>query len=110
MKPYLYAADESCVKYEKERNSQNAKLADANSQIAKISKERDDALGQLTGLKDSEHRVAVLLAENSELKEKLATAEQTVREVSEDKPKKAQELADARKQLEDLRAQLAASE
>ena len=110
LKQALAAAEEGRATAEKERDSQNAKLADANSQIAKISKERDDALGQLTGLKDSQHRVAVLLAENTELKEKLATAEQTVREVSEDKPKKAQELADARKQLEDLRAQLAASE
>jgi Flp pilus assembly protein TadD len=110
LKQALTAAEEGRATAEKERDSQNAKLADANSQIAKISKERDDALGQLTGLKDSEHRVALLLAENTELKEKLATAEQTVREVSEDKPKKAQELADARKQLEDLRAQLAASE
>ena len=110
LKRALTAAEKGRATAEKERDSQNAKLADANSQIAKISKERDDALGQLTGLKDSEHRVAVLLAENTELKEKLATAEQTVREVSEDKPKKAQELADARKQLEDLRAQLAASE
>jgi Flp pilus assembly protein TadD/uncharacterized coiled-coil DUF342 family protein len=106
----LTTAEKGRATAEKERDSQNAKLADANSQIAKISKERDDALGQLTGLKDSQHRVAVLLAENTELREKLSTAEQTVREVSEDKPKKAQELADARKQLEDLRAQLAASE
>jgi Flp pilus assembly protein TadD/uncharacterized coiled-coil DUF342 family protein len=110
LKQALTAAEKGRATAEKERDSQNAKLADANSQIAKISKERDNALGQLTGLKDSEHRVAVLLAENTELKEKLATAEQTVREVSEDKPKKAQELADAKKQLEDLRAQLAASE
>jgi Flp pilus assembly protein TadD/septal ring factor EnvC (AmiA/AmiB activator) len=110
LKQALTAAEEGRATAEKERDSQNAKLADANSQIAKISKERDDALGQLIGLKDSEHRVAVLLAENTELKEKLATAEQTVREVSEDKPKKAQELADAKKQLEDLRAQLAVSE
>ena len=110
LKQALAAAEEGRATAEKERDSQDAKLADANSQIAKISKERDDALGQLTGLKDSQHRVAVLLAENTELKEKLATAEQTVREVGEDKPKKAQELADARKQLEDLRAQLAASE
>jgi len=110
LKQALAAAEEGRATAEKERDSQDAKLADANSQIAKISKERDDTLGQLTGLKDSQHRVAVLLAENTELKEKLATAEQTVREVSEDKPKKAQELADARKQLEDLRAQLAASE
>jgi Flp pilus assembly protein TadD len=110
LKQALTAAEEGRATAEKERDSQNAKLADANSQIAKISKERDDALGQLVGLKDSEHRVAVLLAENTELKEKLATAEQTVREVSEDKPKKAQELADAKKQLEDLRAQLDASQ
>jgi Flp pilus assembly protein TadD/septal ring factor EnvC (AmiA/AmiB activator) len=110
LKQALSVAEEGRATAEKERDSQSAKLADANSQITKISKERDDALGQLTGLKDSEHRVAVLLAENSELKEKLATAEQTVRAVSEDKPKKEQELADARKQLEDLRAQLEASQ
>jgi Flp pilus assembly protein TadD/predicted nucleic acid-binding Zn-ribbon protein len=106
----LAKANSQIVEVTKERDSQNAKLADANSQIAQISKERDDALGQLAGLKDSEHRVAVLLAENTELKEKLATAETAVREVSEDKPKKEQELADARKQLEDLRAQLEASQ
>jgi Flp pilus assembly protein TadD/septal ring factor EnvC (AmiA/AmiB activator) len=106
----LADANSQIAQVTKERDSQNAKLADANSQIAQISKERDDALGQLAGLKDSEHRVAVLLAENTELKEKLATAENAVREVSEDKPKKEQELADARKQLEDLRAQLEASQ
>jgi Flp pilus assembly protein TadD/septal ring factor EnvC (AmiA/AmiB activator) len=94
----------------KERDSQDTKLADASSQIAQITKERDDALGQLAGLKDSEQRVAVLMAENTELKDKLAAAEQTVREVGEDKPKKEQELADAKKQLEDLRAQLDTSE
>src|SRR5205814_5588421 len=110
LKQALSVTEEGRATAEKERDSQSAKLADANSRITKISKERDDALSQLTGLKDSEHRVAVLLAENSELKEKLATAEQTVREVSEDKPKKEQELADARKQLEDLRAQLEASQ
>jgi Flp pilus assembly protein TadD/uncharacterized coiled-coil DUF342 family protein len=110
LKKALTVAEQGRATAEKERDSQNAKMADANSQIAKISKERDDALGQLVGLKDSEHRVAVLLAENTELKEKLATAEQAVREVSEDKPKKEQELADARKQLEDLRAQLEASQ
>ena len=68
LKQALAAAEEGRATAEKERDSQNAKLADANSQIAKISKERDDALGQLTGLKDSQHRVAVLLAENTELR------------------------------------------
>lgn len=106
----LADANSQIAQITQERDAQNAKLSDANSQIAQVTKERDDALGQLAGLKDSEHRVAVLVAENSELKEKLAAAEQSVREVSEDKPKKEQELADARKQLEDLRAQLDASE
>src|SRR5207302_416531 len=73
----LTVAEQGRATAEKERDSQNAKLADANSQIAKISKERDDAMGQLVGLKDSEHRVAVLLAENTELKEKLETAKLT---------------------------------
>jgi Flp pilus assembly protein TadD/uncharacterized coiled-coil DUF342 family protein len=106
----LADADSQIDQITKERDSQNARLADANSQISQITKERDDALGQLAGLKDSEHRVAVLMAENTELKEKLATAEQTVREAGEDKPKKEQELADAKKQLEDLRTQLDVSE
>jgi Flp pilus assembly protein TadD/septal ring factor EnvC (AmiA/AmiB activator) len=106
----LADANSQIAQITKERESQNTKLADASSQIAQITKERDDALGQLAGLKDSERRVAVLVAENTELKEKLAAAEETVREVGEDKPKKEQELADAKKQLEDLRAQLDASE
>jgi Flp pilus assembly protein TadD/uncharacterized coiled-coil DUF342 family protein len=106
----LSDANTQILQVTKERDQGNAKLADANSQITQITKERDDALGQLAGLKDSEHRVAVLVAENTELKEKLAAAEQTVRDVGEDKPKKEQELADAKKQLEDLRAQLDTSE
>jgi Flp pilus assembly protein TadD/uncharacterized coiled-coil DUF342 family protein len=106
----LAEANTQVVQITKERDEQNAKLADADSQIAQITKERDDALGQLAGLKDSEHRVAVLMAENTELKEKLTAAERTVQKVGEDKPKKEQELADAKKQLEDLRTQLDMSE
>ena len=106
----LADANTQIVQITKERDEENAKLADADSRIAQITRERDVAVGQLTGLKDSERRVAVLMAENTELKEKLAAAEQQVREVGEDKPKKEQELADAKKQLEDLRAQLDSSE
>ena len=106
----LTDANTQIAQITKERDSQNAKLAGANSQITQITRERDDALSQLAGLKDSEHRVAVLMAENTELKEKLAAAEQSVREAGEDKPKKEQELADAKKQLKDLAAQLDASE
>jgi len=54
--------------------------------------------------------VQLLVAENTDLKQKLETAEKTVREISEDKPKREEELAEVRKQLENLRGQLAASE
>ncbi len=52
----------------------------------------------------------VLVAENSDLKHKLADAEKSVRELSEDKPKKEQELADVKSQIEQLQQQLAASQ
>jgi Flp pilus assembly protein TadD len=54
--------------------------------------------------------VQVLVAENTDLKQKLETAEKTVREIGEGKPRREQELAEVKKQLEDLRGQLAASE
>jgi len=54
--------------------------------------------------------VQVLVAENSDLVKKLADAEKTVREITDDKPKKEQEIADVRRQVEQLRQQLAASQ
>ena len=61
-------------------------------------------------MKDTEQRVEVLVAENSDLKQKLDDAEKTVREISADKPKKEKELADVKKQIGDLQQQLAASQ
>jgi Flp pilus assembly protein TadD/septal ring factor EnvC (AmiA/AmiB activator) len=110
LKKAVAAAEEGRAAAEKERDSQSAKLVDANSQITKVTRERDEARGQLAGVKDAENRVQFLVAENTDLKQKLETAEKTVREISEDKPKREQELAEVRKQLEDLRAQLATSE
>src|SRR5262249_49314195 len=83
---------------------------EADQKVASSNKERDDALGQLKGLKDTQQRVEVLVAENSDLKQKLADAEKTIREVGEDKPKKEKELADVKKQIVDLQAQLASSQ
>jgi tetratricopeptide (TPR) repeat protein len=67
-------------------------------------------LNDLKNAKQAQERVQVLVAENSDLKQKLATAEKTVREISEDKPKKEQEVAEVKRQLEQLRQQLAASQ
>jgi len=110
LKTALAAAEQGRATAEKERDAQSARLADANTQITQVTKERDDALGQLAGLRETQQRVTALVAENTDLKQKLASAENTVREISEDKPKKEQELADVRKQLEDLHNQLTASQ
>ncbi len=72
--------------------------------------ERDTAIAQLKGSKEAQDHVQVLVAENADLKQRLANAEKTVREIGEDKPKKEQEMADVKKQLEQLRQQLAASQ
>ncbi len=92
------SADQQRASASKERDEANAHAAEADQKVASANKERDDALTQLKGLKDTEQRVEVLVAENSNLKQKLADAEKTVREISADKPKKEKELADVRKQ------------
>jgi Flp pilus assembly protein TadD len=104
------AADRQRAAATQEREEANARAADAEQKLLAAHKDRDDALAQLKGLKDTQQRVEVLVAENSDLKQKLADAEKTVREISADKPKKEQELADVKKQIVDLQSQLAASQ
>jgi tetratricopeptide (TPR) repeat protein len=67
-------------------------------------------LAELKTAKQAQERVQVLVTENSDLKNKLAAVEKTVREISEDKPKKEQEVAEVKRQVEQLRVQLAASQ
>ena len=104
------SADKQRAAAGKERDDANARASNADQKIAAANKERDDALTQVKGMKDTQQRVEVLVAENSDLKQKLADAEKTVREISADKPKKEQELADVKKQIGDLQSQLAASQ
>src|SRR5256714_7567928 len=104
------AADKQRAAAAKERDDANARGMQADQRIASANKERDDALAKLKGLKDTQTRVEVLVAENSNLTQKLADAEKTVREISADKPKKEQELADVKKQIVDLQTQLATSQ
>jgi Flp pilus assembly protein TadD/uncharacterized coiled-coil DUF342 family protein len=104
------AADQQRASAGKERDEANARGAEADQKVASANKERDDTLAHLKGIKETEQRVEVLVAENSDLKQKLADAEKTVREISADKPKKEKELADVKKQIGDLQQQLAASQ
>ncbi|MEY2557545.1 MAG: hypothetical protein QOE34_970 [Verrucomicrobiota bacterium] len=110
LKKAIASAEEGRAAAEKEKAAADAKLAEANTQVATVTKERNELLNELKSAKQVQERVQVLVAENSDLKQKLATAEKTVREISEDKPKKEQEVADVKRQLEQLRQQLAASQ
>ena len=104
----LTAAEEARFAAEKEKAQTSVKMAEASKQIAGVTRERDEALTQLKGMKEPEQRVQILVAENSDLKQKLTDAEKSVRKLSEDKPKKEQELAEVKGQIEQLRQQLAA--
>jgi Flp pilus assembly protein TadD/uncharacterized coiled-coil DUF342 family protein len=95
---------------EKQNTETNTKLLQARKQLASATQERDDALRDLKAAGDAQARVQVLVAEKSDLQKKLAAAENTVREISADRPKKAQELQAVKDQLEKLRDQLVKSQ
>ena len=104
------AADQQRSAASRERDDANARTAAAEQKIVSANKERDDAVTQLKGLKDTQQRVDVLVAENSNLKQKLADAETTMRKIDAEKPQKEKELADVKKQIVDLQSQLAVSQ
>ena len=106
LKDAVAAAEEARVTAEKQKNETSAKFAEANKQIATLVQERDQALAQLKGTKETEQQVQTLLAENGDLKQKLANAEKTVRKLGEEKPKNVEEFADAKRQVAQLQQQL----
>ncbi len=110
LKKALASAEKGRAEAEKENAAADEKLAAAKTEVAAVTKERDELLNDLKEAKQAQERVQVLVTENSDLKQKLAAAEKTVREIGEDKPKKEQEVAEVKRQLEQLRQQLAASQ
>jgi Tfp pilus assembly protein PilF len=107
LKDAVAAAEEARVTAEKERDETNTKFADASKQITTLLEERDEALAQLQGIKEAEQRLQGVLAENSDLKQKLANAEEKVREFGKDAPKNADELVGVKLQVAQLQQQLA---
>jgi Tfp pilus assembly protein PilF len=107
LKDAVAAAEEVRVTAEKQRDETNTKFADASKQITTLLQERDEALAQLQGMKGAEQRLQGVLAENSDLKQKLANAEEKVREFGKDAPKNADELAGVKLQVAQLQQQLA---
>ncbi|MFN2507370.1 MAG: tetratricopeptide repeat protein [Chthoniobacterales bacterium] len=110
LKNALTAAEQGRAAAEKEKEDASTKLNEANTQIASVTKERDELVAELKNAKQAQERVQVLVAENADLQRKLTEAEKTVREISDDKPKKEQEIADVKRQVEQLRQQLASSQ
>ena len=107
LKDAVAAAEEVRVTAEKQRDETNTKFADASKQITTLLQERDEALAQLQEMKEAEQRLQGVLAENSDLKQKLANAEEKVREFGKDAPKDADELAGVKLQVAQLQQQLA---
>ena len=103
LKKALASAEKGRAAAEKEKDAESAK-------VTAVTKERNQLLAELKTAKQAQERVQVLVTENTDLKTKLAIAEKTVREISADKPKKEQEVAEVKRQVEQLREQLAASQ
>jgi Flp pilus assembly protein TadD len=110
LKEAVVSADQARVTAEKQRDDTQAKFADANNHIVVLERERDDALSQLKSAKESEQRFQSLLAEKNDLQQKLATAEETVRKLSEGDPKSAEKLTEMEQQMAQLQQQLTETE
>ncbi|MFZ1221206.1 MAG: tetratricopeptide repeat protein [Chthoniobacterales bacterium] len=103
LKKALASAEKGRAAAEKEKEAESEKATT-------VTKERNQLLAELKTAKQAQERVQVLVTENSDLKTKLAAAEKTVKEISADKPKKEQEIAEVKRQVEQLRQQLADSQ
>ncbi|MGC1323362.1 MAG: tetratricopeptide repeat protein [Candidatus Udaeobacter sp.] len=106
LKGAIAAAEQARVTAEKQRDDTQAKFAEANNHIIALQRERDDALSQLKSTKESEQRFQSLVAEKNDLQQKLASAEEKVRKLSEGDPKSTEKLAEMELQMAQLQRQL----
>ena len=106
LKGAVAAADQARVTAEKQRDDTQAKFSEANNHIIVLGHERDDALSQLKSAKESEQRFQSLVAEKNDLQQKLASAEEKVRKLSEGDPKSTEKLAEMERQMAQLQQQL----
>ena len=110
LKDAVAAADEARVTAEKQRDEANEKFAGANNQITTLEQERDAALGELKGAREAEQQAQALLAENSDLRQKLADGEKKVREIGEPKPTNVEQLDEVKQQVAQLQQQVSESQ
>jgi tetratricopeptide (TPR) repeat protein len=110
LKDAVTAADQARVTAEKQRDDTQTKFAEANNHIVALEHERDDALSQLKSAKQSEQRLGALIAEKNDLQQKLAVAEEKIRNLRGDDPKTAEKLAEMERQTAQLQQQLTETE
>src|SRR5437763_929431 len=104
------AADDSRVAAEKQRDDTRAKFAEANEQITAFEHQRDEAFAQLRLVQGSEQGVRLLLAEKEDVQQKLANAEEKVRNLGESDPVNAKTFAEMNEQIAKLQEQLSESQ
>ena len=110
LKGAVAAADQARVTAEKQRDDTQAKFSEANNHIIALERERDDALSQLKSAKESEQRFQSLIAEKNDLQQKLASAEEKVRKLSEGDPKITEKLGEMERQIAQLQQQFTETE
>ena len=110
LKDAVAAADDSRVAAEKQRDDTRAKFAEANEQITAFEHQRDEAFAQLRLVQGSEQGVRLLLAEKEDVQQKLANAEEKVRNLGESDPVNAKTFAEMNEQIAKLQEQLSESQ
>src|SRR5205823_3888191 len=110
LKDAVAAADDSRVAAEKQRDDTWAKFAEANEQITAFEHQRDEAFAQLRLVQGSEQGVRLLLAEKEDVQQKLANAEEKVRNLGESDPVNAKTFAEMNEQIAKLQEQLSESQ
>jgi hypothetical protein len=110
LKNQVAVAEEARATAEKQRDETSAKLLEANKQIAAVEQQRDEAFARLKAGSETEQHAQALLAENGDLKQKLANSEKDVHELDNDNSTNAEELVGVKQQVAQLQQQLAESQ
>jgi chromosome segregation ATPase len=110
LKNQVAVAEEARATAEKQRDETSAKLLEANKQIAAVEQQRDEAFARLKAGSETEQHAQALLAENGDLKQKLANSEKDVHELENDNSTNAEELVGVKQQVAQLQQQLAESQ
>jgi Flp pilus assembly protein TadD len=110
LKDAVAEAGQARVAAEKQRDDTQAKLAAASEQLTALEHQRGEALVQLRVTQESDQGVQLLLAEKEDLQQKLANAEEKVRNLGKSDPANAKTFAEMNGQIAQLQDQLSESQ